>query len=244
MKWDAYANRCRPGSREFVLGSHSLNHLQSLSMAASSHSLSPTSPVPRTIIVRVCQSRWGHLHLLCFKDTEEIKCTHWYKRWKNYQRWHGKHAACTASCITASHCARNPFHSSSYPNMDSVLNLHRLWPESHLSVKEGQGRATSSSAPSCCVLRAGRCTKPAGCGQSCRSLRLEMTRRREIPQIHWRAGKPDCKLLTSATEPFLLWAECLWGRAQTVWDAQSTSVRAKSLDPSDTWWTSIFLVQT
>lgn len=135
----------------------------------------------------------------------------------------------------------NPFHSSSYPNMDSVLSLHRLWPANHLSVKEGQGRATSSSAPSCCVLRVGRCTKPAGCGQSCRSLRLEMTRRREIPQIHWRAGKPDCKLLTSATEPFLLWAECLWGRAQTVWDAQSTSVRAKSPDPSDTWWTSIFL---
>lgn len=62
--WDTYANRCRPGSRGFVLGSHSLNHLQSLSMAASSHSLSPTSPVPRTIIVRVCWSRWGRLHLL------------------------------------------------------------------------------------------------------------------------------------------------------------------------------------
>lgn len=112
----------------------------------------------------------------------------------------------------------------------------RLWPANHLSVKEGQGRA-----PSCCVLRVGRCTKPAGCGQSCRSLRLEMTRWREIPQIHWRAGKPDCKLLTSATEPFLLWAECLWGRAQTVWDAQSTSVPAKSPDPSNTWWTSMFL---
>lgn len=101
------------------LFSHSLNHLQSLSVAASSHSLSPTSPVPRTIIVRVCRSWWGHLCLFCFKDTEEIKYTHWCKRWKNYQRWHGKHAACTAS-----HCARNPFHSSSHPNMDSVLNLH------------------------------------------------------------------------------------------------------------------------
>lgn len=107
--WDAYANRCRAGSREFVLGSHSLNHLQSLSVAASSHSLSPTSPVPRSIIVRVCRSWWGHLYLLCFKDTEEIKYTHWCKRWKNYQRWHGKHAACTASCITASHCAETHF---------------------------------------------------------------------------------------------------------------------------------------
>lgn len=134
----------------------------------------------------------------------------------------------------------NPFHSSSYPNMDSVLNLHRLWPANHLSVKEGQGRATSSSAPSCCVLRVGRCTKPAGCGQSS-GWRWQggekfhrSTDGQENPTAncwHQRRSLSYCGLSVCEAVP----------RLSETPSQQVSEPRAKSPDPSDTWWTSIFL---
>ncbi|CAB1458121.1 unnamed protein product [Pleuronectes platessa] len=92
--------------------------------------------------------------------------------------------------------------------MASPSSPHHLWserpraepPDGNLSVTEGQDRF-SSARSRCCLLRADQCAislRGVQDGERSRSLLLEMTGRREIPQICRRPGKPDCKPLTSA----------------------------------------------
>lgn len=81
-------------------------------------------------------------------------------------------------------------------------------PDVNLSVTEGQVRASSTAPGAVCSGQAdmlslrgvqGWAELPA-VAPACP--RWKMTRRREIPQIHRRPGKPNCKLLTSAALRF------------------------------------------